>query len=123
MGNLTRDPKLSPTRNGSQVVTFGIATNRFYKRSDGEAISESTYLDMEAWDTGAQKIFEMFKKGDSILVEACAKNSSWIDSDGNEQRKLVFRINRFYPVVRKQSHPELDDDGGKPVSYFDANRQ
>src|SRR5687767_1007541 len=101
MGNLTRDPKLTPTKNGSQVVNFGIATNRFYKRADGEAASEATYLDMEAWDSGAERIYEMFRKGDGIVVEASAKNSVWIDKEGNEQRKIVFRVSHFYPVGRK----------------------
>jgi single-strand DNA-binding protein len=110
MGNLTRDPKLNPTKNGSQVVNFGMATNRFYKRADGEGATESTYLDMEAWDSGAKRIFEMFKKGDGIIVEASAKNAVWIDKEGNEQRKIVFRVSRFYPLSRKSRQQEDDND-------------
>jgi single stranded DNA-binding protein len=109
---LTRDPKLVQTT-GSKVVNFGIATNRFYKRSDGESSVESTYLDMEAWDSGAEKIAEIFKKGDPILVEASAKNSLWVDKDGVEQRKIVFRVSRFYPIVKSYQKDEnrLEDWG------------
>lgn len=110
MGNLTRDPKLNPTKNGSQVVSFGMAINRYYKRSDGEGATEATYLDMEAWDSGAKRIFEIFKKGDGILVEASAKNSVWIDKEGNEQRKIVFRVSRFYPLNRKPRDSQYEED-------------
>jgi single-strand DNA-binding protein len=98
MGNLTRDPKLSSTKQGNQVVSFGIATNRYYKKADGESANEATFLELEAWDSGAQRIYEMFRKGDPILVEASAKNSVWVDKDGNEQRKIVFRVSRFWPI-------------------------
>jgi single-strand DNA-binding protein len=101
MGNLTRDPKLIPTKNGNNVVSFGMATNRWYKRSNGENANEATFLEMEAWDTGAQRIYENFQKGDGILVEASAKNNSWIDKDGIERKQIVFRISRFWPINRK----------------------
>jgi single-strand DNA-binding protein len=117
MGNLTRDPKLTPTKNGSQVVNFGIATNRFYKRADGEGATEATYLDLEAWDSGAKKIYEIFKKGDPILVEASAKNAIWVDRDGNEQRKIVFRVSRFYPLSRK---PRQNDNEHIPENEEDS---
>jgi single-strand DNA-binding protein len=106
MGNLTRDPKLTPTKNGNQVVTFGMATNRWYKRADGENANEATFLEMEAWDSGAQRIFETFQKGDRILVECSAKNSAWTDPNGVEQKRMVFRVSRFYDISRRS----LKDD-------------
>ncbi len=106
-GNLTREPKITPTKNGSHVVNFGMATNRFYKTANGEGATEATYLDMEAWDSGAKRIYETFHKGDPILVEASAKNSVWVDKDGNEQRKIVFRVSRFYSLLkRSKTHGE-----------------
>ena len=109
-GNLTRDPKLIPTKNGNQLVSFGIATNRYYKRADGENATETTFLEMEAWDTGAQRIYEKFRKGDSILVEASAKNSIRTDPEGNEHQRVVFRVSKFYPINRKVEPPIRQED-------------
>ena len=36
LGNLTRDPELRHTANGSSVASFSVAVNRTYKGSDGD---------------------------------------------------------------------------------------
>ena len=112
LGNLTRDPKLSVTNN-NKVVTFGIATNRWYKRADGESVNEATFLEMEAWDSGAQRIYQSFSKGDGILVECSAKNSNWTNSEGIEQRRLIFRVSRFWPIDRRPLKNESSEENNE----------
>lgn len=91
MGVLTKDPILSTDPNGSYVVDFEIITDRYYKRSDGEPAIERTFLPMKAWDSGARKIYELFRRGDKILVEAAARNKE-------NTSDIIFRVSKFYPL-------------------------
>ena len=47
-GNLTRDPELRTTANGSTVCGFSVAVNRVYKDSSGEQKEDVSYIDCSA---------------------------------------------------------------------------
>lgn len=104
IGSFTKDPVLKELDDGKCVVNFRITTNRFYKRSDGESATEATHLDLEAWDTGARYICQVFKKGCLIAVEASAKNDFWIDKNGNDQSRIVFRVNKFHQLSKRHNN-------------------
>ena len=48
-GNLTRDPELRTTTNGSTVCSFSVAVNRTYRDANGEQKEEVSYIDCSAW--------------------------------------------------------------------------
>ena len=109
IGNLTRDPRLTQTKNGSQFVSFGMATNRWYKRSDGENANEATFLECQAWDSGAKAIADKFKCGDRIGVTASAKNIVWVDTEGKEHTSVIFRVSRFHDLRYKRDNETLSE--------------
>jgi len=45
MGNLTRDPELRTTPNGTSVASFGLAVNRRYRQGD-ETKEEVCFVDI-----------------------------------------------------------------------------
>jgi single-strand DNA-binding protein len=49
IGNITRDPAIKTTENNKKVSLFTIATNRYYKTSEGEQKSESEFTNCVAW--------------------------------------------------------------------------
>lgn len=102
LGTLTRDPQLNPTKSGSKVVDFGLVTYRFYKRADGESVSEPTYIELELWDSAAELFNKIFRKGDGVAIEASAKNLDWTDTDGIKRHDIVFRVNHFYKLKDNQ---------------------
>ena len=96
-GNLTRDPEvrqINTSGGETQVANFTIAVNRHFKRSDGTRDKETTYVDCEAWDTGARTLGEYFHKGDPIWVQGSLKLDTW-ETDGQKRSKLKVRINNF----------------------------
>jgi single-strand DNA-binding protein len=105
-GNLARDPeiKVVNTGNGKQssVVSLVIAVNRFFKKANGEAAKEATFIPCEAWDTGAETIAKYCSKGDELLIEGCIKEDRW-EVDGQKRSKLKIRINNF-ELQRKQKN-------------------
>ena len=68
-GNLTRDPEVRYTPQGSAVASFGLAVNRSFKTKDGGQKEEVCFVDVETWGRQAETVGEYLKKGRPVLVE------------------------------------------------------
>ena len=109
-GNLTRDPEVRHITAGGRetdVANFTVAVNRHFKRADGTKDKETTYVDCEAWDSGAKTLGEYFKKGDPILVNGSLKLDTW-ETDGQKRSKLQCRVNNFERLYRAPARPETE---------------
>ena len=92
-GNLTRDPELKRTGSGKAVVNATLAVNgRSYKKDD-QWVNDVVFIDIEAWDTGAERIGEM-KKGECLIVRGSLKQQTW-EQDGAKRSKIVVRCDEF----------------------------
>lgn len=83
MGNITRDPTLRFTPQGTPVGEFGLALNR--KRGEQE---ETTFVEVVVWSKQAQTCHEFLKKGRLILVEGRLQQDRW-ESEGQPKSRLV----------------------------------
>jgi len=87
LGNVTRDPQLKSTSGGQTVVTFGLATNRVWKDSNGEKQSLPEYHNLVAWGKLAAFIGENVRKGKPLFIEGYLKTRSWDNPEGTK----IFR--------------------------------
>jgi len=87
LGNVTRDPEMKSTTGGQTVATFGLATNRVWRDSDGEKKSLPEYHNLVTWGGLAEFTGQYVKKGKPLFVEGYLKTRSW---DGSEGTK-IFR--------------------------------
>jgi single-strand DNA-binding protein len=87
MGNLTRDPELRYTPNGSAVASFSIAVNRRYK-VDNEKREETSFFDIVFFGKPAEIIAEYMKKGRPLLVEGRLQQRRWETDDGQKRSKV-----------------------------------
>ena len=62
-GNLTRDPELRYTPQGSAVLNFGIAINRTYTTQAGERKEEVEFVRIVAWGKQAETCNKYLIKG------------------------------------------------------------
>ena len=46
VGNLTRDVELRYLNTGSALATFGLASNRRYKKADGMQVDDTCFVDV-----------------------------------------------------------------------------
>lgn len=90
-GNLTRDPELTTTANGLEIVKFGLATNE--KRKDKE--DRTTFVDVTAFGVLAGLIKKFFSKGKPIFIFGRLDFSSWQTSDGQKRSKLSVIMDEF----------------------------
>lgn len=101
-GNLARDPELRVVNTGGKqtaVVNFTIASSREYQKNNGEKDKITSFVNCEAWDSGAEVIAESFKKGDLVFVEGSLRNDSW-EKDGVKHSSLKVRVNNFGKIAR-----------------------
>jgi len=87
IGNLTRDPEMRYTPNGSAVTSFSIATNRRWTGQDGNPGEEVEYHDVTAWGKLAETVTQILKKGAPAYVEGRLRTRSWEGQDGVKRYK------------------------------------
>jgi single-strand DNA-binding protein len=88
VGNLTRDPELRYTPNGTAVTDVGLAVNDRYKNASGEWVDQPTFVDVTLWARTAEVASEYLSKGSPILVEGRLKLDTWETNDGQKRSKL-----------------------------------
>ena len=84
-GNLTRDPELKALPSGSNVATFGLATNRTYKDKNGQKQEATEFHNIVAFGRSAELIAQYMKKGRPLFVEGRIQTRSWDDKDGGKK--------------------------------------
>ena len=66
LGNLTRDPEMRYTPNGTAVSTFGLAINRRYRQGD-EWRDDVCYVDIVTFGRQAETVGEYLSKGNLAM--------------------------------------------------------
>lgn len=85
IGNLTRDPELRYTPNGTAVCTFGLATNRAWKTESGEKHEEADFHRIVAWNKLAEICSQFLTKGRKTYVEGRLSTRNWTAQDGTQK--------------------------------------
>jgi single-strand DNA-binding protein len=104
-GNLARDPDLRSVGSGDRqtsVVNFTLATDREFTKADGTQDKITSFIQCEAWDTGAETIASSFRKGDLVMVEGSLRNDSW-EKDGVKHSTLKVRVNNFGRIIKTRN--------------------
>lgn len=86
IGNLTKDPEMRYTPQGTPVATFSLAINYSYKQGD-EWKKETTFVDIVVFGKQAESCGQYLNKGSSALVEGRLQERRW-ESDGQQRRKF-----------------------------------
>jgi single-strand DNA-binding protein len=116
-GNLARDPEMRTINaNGKQtaVVNFTVATSREYTKANGEKDKVTSFINCEAWDSGAEVIGSSFKKGDLVMIEGSLRNDSW-EKDGVKHSSLKVRVNNFSKITKLSKSNKSSET--EPVAF------
>ena len=97
-GNLTRDPELKALPSGTQVCSFGIATNRVYKDRDGKKAEQVDFHNIVVFGRQAETCAQYLKKGASAFVEGRIQTRSWDQDNVKHYRtEIVAERVQFGP--------------------------
>ena len=107
IGNLTRDPELRYTPQGTAVCTIGLATNREWKTEAGEKKEDVEFHRLIAWNKLAEICANLLKKGRKIYVEGRLQTRSWQAQDGAQRTTTEIVISDMIIL-----DPKKDGDTG-----------
>lgn len=100
MGNVTADPTMRTTQNGTSVVTFAIATNRDYTDSEGNKQESAEFHNIVAFGKLAEICNDLLQKGSQVLVEGRLQTRKWDDESGKTNYKTEVVIDEMYLLAR-----------------------
>ena len=109
IGNLTRDPELRYTPQGTAVCTFGLATNRSWVTDSGEKKEEADFHRLVAWNKLAELCSQLLTKGRKIYVEGRLSNRSWAGQDGVQRNITEIVINDMIILDSRRDGGEAKD--------------
>ena len=96
LGNLTRDPELRYTPQGSAVCEFALALNYQYtNKQTGQKVEEVSFIDIVAWGKTGEICAEYLKKGRQVMVEGRLKQDRWEAQDGKKMSKVRVTVESF----------------------------
>ena len=109
IGNLTRDPNLRFTPNGTAVCSFGLATNRSWTSADdGEKQERVDFHNIVAWSKLAEICGQLLHKGDKVYVEGRIQTRDWKTDEGEDRRITEVVIDNMLLLYSPSGGPSDD---------------
>lgn len=106
IGNLTRDPELRYTPQGTAVCTFGLATNRTWVTESGEKREDVDFHRIVAWNKLAELCSQLLFKGRKVFVEGRLQNREWTSKDGVSRQTTEIVISDMIILDSKRAPEE-----------------
>ncbi len=94
IGNLTKDPELRYTPQGTAVVNLRLAVNRRFKNKNQELKEETCFVTVVVWSRQAEACNQYLHKGSSVFVEGRLQSRSWEDNAGQKRSVIDVRADR-----------------------------
>lgn len=117
MGNLTRDPEIRYTPSGVACADFGLAVNEVWFDDSGAKKENVCFVDVTAWEKGAEWAEKYLKKGAEVHIEGKLKLEQWDDKQtGGKRSKLKVIAQKLTPTFGTWK------DGGRKPSDENAGR-
>lgn len=94
-GNITQEPVLRQTTNGTPVVNFYIASNRKYRDNSGIWRENVCHVGVVAWHKLAETCVETLQVGSSVLIDGEMQSRTWKTEDGSSRSIVEIRARRI----------------------------
>lgn len=108
IGNVTRDPMVKSTEGRKKLAMFTLATNRYYKTSDGENRSEAEFHNCVAWGNLAEKAEQFLTKGKLIYIEGRLKTRVIEKENGEKNYKTEVVVGNVIFLNKKWDFEDND---------------
>ena len=109
IGNLTRDPELRYTPQGTAVCTFGVATNRSWTTDNGEKKEDTEFHRVVAWNKLAELCSQLLSKGRKVYVEGRLQTRQWQTPDGQQRQVTEIVIDDMRMLDSRKPGVELGE--------------
>jgi single-strand DNA-binding protein len=101
VGNLTDDPELRYTQNGTPVATFNLAVNQRVKDQDGTwRDGETSFFRVNVWRDQAEHVAESLSKGHRAVVLGRLRTRAWETSEGDKRTSTEIDADEVAPSLK-----------------------
>jgi single-strand DNA-binding protein len=87
-GNLTRDPELRNTPNGTPVCKLRIAVNTRRKGADGNWEDKPNYFDVTVWGAQGENCSTYLRKGRPVAISGRLEWREWQNDNGDKRQAV-----------------------------------
>ena len=113
IGNLTRDPELRYTAQGTAVCNFGLATNRYWTTDTGEKKEDAEFHRIVSWNKLAELCSQLLAKGRKVYIEGRLQTRTWTGADGSQRTTTEIVISDMVILdSRRAFEPAKTANGG-----------
>ena len=85
IGNVGNSPETKTLENGKKVASFSLATNEFYRNSQGDKVEQTQWHQIICWGNTAEIVEKYVAKGREDAVEGKLSNRSYETSEGSKR--------------------------------------
>lgn len=100
IGNLTRDPESRATAGGTNVCTFGVATNRAWADPQGVRHDEAEFHNVVAFGRLAEICAQYLGRGRKVYIEGRMKTREWTAQDGAKRNRTEIIVENMIMLDR-----------------------
>jgi len=108
MGNLTKDPELRYTPQGTAVVNLRLAVNRRFRNKNQELKEEVCFITAVVWDRQAETCNQYLHKGSPVFVEGRLQSRNFEDASGQKRNIIEVRAERVQFLRAPAAKAETD---------------
>jgi single-strand DNA-binding protein len=115
IGNLTRDPELRYTPQGTAVCTIGLATNRSWTTDTGEKKEDTEFHRLVAWNKLAELCAQLLTKGTKVYFHGRLTTRSWQDQKGEQRTTTEIVVDDMIILSGKRTGTEETEEASAPA--------
>jgi single-strand DNA-binding protein len=114
-GNLTRDPELRYTPQGTAVCDATIANNESWTSESGEKKERVTFVGLVIWGKTGEAFAQYHRKGSQVLAQGRLTQETWDDKEtGKKREKTKVRVDQWFFVGSK---PAAQSQAPAPAKF------
>ena len=113
IGNLTRDPVLRSTQDGTSVCSFGVAVNR--KKTKNNQDPGADFFDVSAWRELGENCNKYLSKGSRVAVVGRVSCRGFTRNDGSVGASMEIQANDVEFLSTKSEDAERNGGASREV--------
>lgn len=110
IGNLTRDPELRQTGNGTSVCNFTIAVNRRRRGDQGNDQPSADFFNVAAWRERGELCAKYLSKGKKVCVIGPVSVRTYQANDGTTKAQLEITADEVEFLSSRGESEPVDSD-------------
>lgn len=101
IGNVTRDPEVRTTPQGTNVASFSVATNYAWKDQAGQKQEKAEFHNVVVWRKLADICGQYLRKGTKVYIEGRLQTRDWESQDGVKHYKTEIIADNMMMLDRR----------------------